>query len=152
MSTQPARPRVRRARHASSCSLSPSCSARLAVSLGQAKDHSSAQAQEVSRLSRERGELEARVSELRDDHASLTNELVEAKLELARLREMEVRWTRGVGWEARREVVGVRPELELARLREMRCVRLAGQGRRSGGGGGGGGGQGLGDREASGCR
>ncbi len=66
-------------------------SARLAVELGRSKDQGSALAQEVSQLSRERGELDARLSEFKEDHASLTNELVEAKLELARLREMEVR-------------------------------------------------------------
>mmetsp|Transcript_4529 Transcript_4529/g.7685 ORF Transcript_4529/g.7685 Transcript_4529/m.7685 type:complete len:578 (+) Transcript_4529:243-1976(+) len=70
--------------------------ARMAVDLGCERDAGSLLRQATSALARERGELESRTAELRADREALTHELVDAKLELARLREMEVLYRRQV--------------------------------------------------------
>lgn len=52
--------------------------------------------QECARLTRERGELDSRLNAVRTEREALTHELVEAKLELAKLKEMEMRYKKSV--------------------------------------------------------
>ncbi len=77
-------------------------SSRTLVELASLRDKCSALAQEVASLTRERGELDARLTESKSEREQITNDLVEAKVELARLREMEVSWC------VRRRCVGLR--------------------------------------------